>query len=156
YTRTCPICGTVFTATARGIYCNPLCTAKAQTRRKTAGPSGEIECGGSSRLGGLWTRSPRARCTTRAWRAHHTRRRLTIASVHAPKNLNKAPTIGNTVALLYTRVSTDEQARDGLSLDAQLADCRRYAAQFGWAIHGEYQDVPTGKRDDRPQYQAML
>jgi hypothetical protein len=36
YQRTCPICGKVFMSTKRGVYCNPLCTAKAQTRRKTA------------------------------------------------------------------------------------------------------------------------
>jgi site-specific DNA recombinase len=61
-----------------------------------------------------------------------------------------------TVALLYTRVSSDEQAREGLSLDAQLTECRRYAAQQGWVIGGEYQDVLTGTRDDRPQYQRLL
>jgi tRNA(Ile2) C34 agmatinyltransferase TiaS len=33
--RVCPVCGTAFTSTARGVYCNPLCAAKAQTRRKT-------------------------------------------------------------------------------------------------------------------------
>jgi hypothetical protein len=36
YERRCPTCGTVFATNARGIYCNPLCGAKAQTRRKTA------------------------------------------------------------------------------------------------------------------------
>jgi hypothetical protein len=36
YERTCPICGKVFATNARGIYCNPLCGAKAQTRHKTA------------------------------------------------------------------------------------------------------------------------
>jgi DNA invertase Pin-like site-specific DNA recombinase len=49
-----------------------------------------------------------------------------------------------TVALIYTRVSSDEQARDGLSLDAQLSECRRYATQHGWIIGGEHQDVLTG------------
>jgi site-specific DNA recombinase len=61
-----------------------------------------------------------------------------------------------TVALIYTRVSSDEQARDGLSLDAQLSECRRYAAQHGWIIGGEHQDVLSGTRDDRPQYQQLL
>jgi len=63
---------------------------------------------------------------------------------------------GVTTALIYTRVSSDEQAREGLSLDAQLADCRRHAAQHGWIIGDEYQDVLSGTRDDRPQYQALL
>src|SRR5688572_15312306 len=60
-----------------------------------------------------------------------------------------------TIALHYTRVSSDEQ-RDGVSLDAQLAECRRYAAQQGWLLGNEYQDVMAGTRDDRPQYQALL
>jgi DNA invertase Pin-like site-specific DNA recombinase len=61
-----------------------------------------------------------------------------------------------TIALIYTRVSSEDQKREGLSLDAQLADSRRYAVQHGWMIGGEFQDVMSGKRDDRPQYQALL
>src|SRR5262245_32547394 len=61
-----------------------------------------------------------------------------------------------TVALLYTRVSSEEQGKEGLSLGAQLADCRRYAAVHQWFIGGEYQDVMTGKRADRPHYQSLL
>ena len=63
---------------------------------------------------------------------------------------------GITTALIYTRVSTDEQAREGTSLDAQLAECRKYAAQKGWVLGEEYQDVLSGKRDDRPAYQRLL
>src|SRR6185437_1117550 len=39
---------------------------------------------------------------------------------------------------------------------APLADCRRYIAAHGWVIAGEHQDVMSGKRNDRPAYQAML
>jgi site-specific DNA recombinase len=60
------------------------------------------------------------------------------------------------LALIYTRVSGFEQEREGLSLPAQLANCRRYTSAHGWAIINEYQDVMTGKRDDRPDYQRML
>ncbi|MBA2448938.1 MAG: recombinase family protein, partial [Chloroflexi bacterium] len=59
-------------------------------------------------------------------------------------------------ALIYTRVSSDEQAREGVSLDVQLAECRRYAAQKGWVIGQEYQDVLSGTRDDRRKYQDLL
>src|SRR5215218_9626993 len=59
-------------------------------------------------------------------------------------------------ALIYTRVSSEEQAREGVSLDAQLTECRRYAAQHGWMLDQEFQDVLSGKRDDRPAYQALL
>src|SRR5437660_12625966 len=68
----------------------------------------------------------------------------------------KPPMPAITTALLYTRVSGDEQEREGLSLPAQLADCRRYAQQHGWIIGTEFQDVMSGKRDDRPQYRALL
>ena len=61
-----------------------------------------------------------------------------------------------TTALVYTRVSSEEQAREGVSLDAQLTECRRYAAQHGWMLGSEFQDVLSGKRDDRPAYQALL
>ena len=61
-----------------------------------------------------------------------------------------------TIALLYRRVSSDEQMREGLSMPAQLADTRRCARQQDWLIGGEYEDVLTGKRDDRPEYQALL
>src|SRR5688500_9817554 len=60
------------------------------------------------------------------------------------------------IALNYTRVSSEEQAREGVSLDAQLTECRRYAAQHGWMLGQEFQDVLSGKRDDRPAYQALL
>jgi DNA invertase Pin-like site-specific DNA recombinase len=43
-----------------------------------------------------------------------------------------------------------------MSLEAQLADCRRYAAMQGWVLGSEYQDVLKGTRDDRPAYQALL
>ncbi|HEY7061706.1 MAG TPA: recombinase family protein [Chloroflexota bacterium] len=59
-------------------------------------------------------------------------------------------------ALLYVRVSSDEQAREGLSIPTQLAECRRYAAGRGWVLGAEYVDVLSGTRDDRPQYQRLL
>src|SRR5918995_6989023 len=61
-----------------------------------------------------------------------------------------------TTALIYTRVSSEEQAREGVSLDAQLTECRRYAVQHGWVLGSEFQDVLSGKRDDRWAYQALL
>lgn len=66
------------------------------------------------------------------------------------------PTSDLMTALGYTRVSKTEMAKEGLSLPAQLAATRRYAAGHGWAIGAEFEDVMTGRRDDRPQYQALL
>src|SRR5258708_27450191 len=72
-----------------------------------------------------------------------------------------AASVANTLrdvpsALLYMRVSSDDQAREGTSLDAQLSECRRYVLAHQWPIDGEFTDVMSGTRDDRPQYQALL
>src|SRR6185436_5011402 len=63
---------------------------------------------------------------------------------------------GEILALLYRRVSSDEQAREGVSLAAQSWRTRTYAARQGFLISGEYADVLSGTRSDRPQYQEML
>jgi DNA invertase Pin-like site-specific DNA recombinase len=58
--------------------------------------------------------------------------------------------------LIYYRVSSEEQARDGQSLLVQLEDCRTYSQGRGWAIVGEYHDILTGSNPERPGYQALL
>ena len=42
--------------------------------------------------------------------------------------------------IIYTRVSTQEQADSGAGLNAQLDACRLFAKQQGWEVSGEYQD----------------
>ena len=59
-------------------------------------------------------------------------------------------------ALPYTRISGSERQKEGLSLDSQVADTRRYAGDRGWGIGREFQDVMSGKRDDRPEYLELL
>ena len=55
-------------------------------------------------------------------------------------------------ALIYTRVSGAEHQKEGLSLEAQTRATRGYAAvQPGWVIAGEYRDIISGARDDRPE-----
>lgn len=62
-------------------------------------------------------------------------------------------------AALYVRVSTEEQAREGVSLDAQEARLRAYAAAQGFAEVTLYRDEgvsgskPLG---DRPEGAALL
>ena len=46
-------------------------------------------------------------------------------------------------AVLYTRVSTDEQAK-GYSLESQMERCRAYASEHDFSIVGEFQDDFTG------------
>jgi site-specific DNA recombinase len=58
---------------------------------------------------------------------------------------------------LYTRVSTEDQAREGFSLDAQLERLRLYAKAQAWEIAGEYVDEGhSGRTTKRPRYQAMM
>ena len=76
--------------------------------------------------------------------------------------------------IIYIRVSTDEQAREGHSLEAQLEICQNFAAQRGWeivAVHrdpleGQVDAAPdaprrkkassSGKNDRRPGFQQMI
>ena len=51
---------------------------------------------------------------------------------------------GDKRAVLYARVSTDEQADKGYSLPSQFDAMRKYAAQQGFQIAGEFQDDYSG------------
>ncbi len=58
---------------------------------------------------------------------------------------------------VYTRVSTEDQAREGYSLAAQLKRLRSYADAQGWVVAGEYVDDGYSGRDvKRPAYQRMM
>jgi len=62
-----------------------------------------------------------------------------------------------TTALIYGRVSTFEQADEGVSLPAQFSEGRRYVGrQETWIFGDEFQDVESGRRDDRREYQRLL
>src|ERR1700722_17017199 len=60
----------------------------------------------------------------------------------------------------YYRVSTREQSRSGLGLDAQGAAIARFAAAEGFEVAAEFTEVETGKGADaldrRPQRAAAL
>ncbi len=58
---------------------------------------------------------------------------------------------------LYTRVSTEDQAKEGFSLDAQLDRLQKFAEAQGWEVAGEYVDEGhSGRTTRRPAYQQML
>jgi site-specific DNA recombinase len=64
-----------------------------------------------------------------------------------PKRLDPPP---NT-CIIYCRVSTELQERDGSSLDTQEAACRAYAAQQGWTVVGDpIRDAASGATLQRP------
>lgn len=61
--------------------------------------------------------------------------------------------------VVYTRVSTEEQGRSGLGLEAQERDIGIYLETFSevpWEIIGRFQDVLSGGSDDRPQLAEAL
>lgn len=61
-------------------------------------------------------------------------------------------------AVIYTRVSTQRQADEGLSMDAQTARCRDYCKGLGYEIAGEFEDagISGGRVSNRPGLQAAL
>src|SRR5690242_6129879 len=60
-----------------------------------------------------------------------------------------APAARPETAVIYCRVSTDEQAR-GYSLPTQESSCRRYCDEHDYRVVGVYQDAHTGTELDRP------
>jgi len=50
----------------------------------------------------------------------------------------------------------EKSAREGASLNIQFAACEKYALGNGWTVGGQYQDVMSGRRDDRPMYRELL
>ena len=57
----------------------------------------------------------------------------------------------------YFRVSTDQQGRSGLGLDAQRAAVAKHLASIlSCLLVAEFEEVESGKRSDRPQLAAAL
>src|SRR3954447_7242566 len=63
-------------------------------------------------------------------------------------------------AVAYLRVSSEQQGRSGLGLDAQRQAVERFAAEHGFTFVETYEEVETGKGSDaldrRPQLAAAL
>lgn len=59
-------------------------------------------------------------------------------------------------AVAYYRVSTAEQGRSGLGLEAQRRAVEDLCAARGLDLIDEFTEVETGKRNDRPQLEAAL
>jgi DNA invertase Pin-like site-specific DNA recombinase len=56
----------------------------------------------------------------------------------------------------YYRVSTDQQGRSGLGLEAQKATVASYISSSHGKIGAEFEEVESGSRDDRPQLVLAL
>jgi DNA invertase Pin-like site-specific DNA recombinase len=61
-----------------------------------------------------------------------------------------------TAFVVYLRVSTSRQGQDGLGMDAQRAAVEAFIRQHGGAIVGQYVEVESGKRSDRPELAKAL
>lgn len=59
-------------------------------------------------------------------------------------------------AVLYTRVSSDEQRKEGYSLDFQEKQGRDYACSKNLNIVKIYTESYTGRKPGRPQFNEML
>lgn len=56
----------------------------------------------------------------------------------------------------YYRVSTRKQGAQGLGADAQRSAVRAFVQREGGQLAGEYAEVESGKRDDRPELAKAL
>src|ERR1035437_2004377 len=84
-----------------------------------------------------------------------------------PRHLRAAPPIPRTrrvsltaaarkEAVIYARVSSKEQEREGYSIPAQLDLLRAYAAANGFSVVREFKDAETAKTTGRPAFGEML
>ena len=61
-----------------------------------------------------------------------------------------------TQAVIYARVSSKEQEKEGFSIPAQLKLLKEYAAAQGFAVAQEYVDVETAKQTGRAAFGEMV
>src|SRR5580658_1071981 len=59
-------------------------------------------------------------------------------------------------AVIYARVSSKEQEKEGFSIPAQLKLLKDYASSNGFAIAHEYVDVETAKQAGRAAFGEMV
>ena len=65
-----------------------------------------------------------------------------------------SPHFGKFVA--YFRVSTDRQGKSGLGLEAQRETVMNYLNGGNWSLVGEFTEIESGKRSDRPELEKAL
>ena len=72
---------------------------------------------------------------------------------------NKKPIIRiSSNALLYLRVSTEEQAKDAFGLESQERECRRFCTERGWKVVEVFRDAGVSAWADveRPEFLRMM
>ena len=63
---------------------------------------------------------------------------------------------GTRSAVLYARVSSDEQEKEGYSIPAQTKLLREYASNEGFEVAEEFVDVETAKTTGRSGFDAIV
>ena len=58
--------------------------------------------------------------------------------------------------IAYYRVSTEEQGKDGHGLDAQRRAVQSYLRAHGGELTGEYTEIESGKKNNRPELQTAI
>ena len=59
-------------------------------------------------------------------------------------------------AVIYARVSSKEQEKEGFSIPAQLKLLKEYAAANGFPVAQEYIDIETAKQTGRAAFGEMI
>jgi DNA invertase Pin-like site-specific DNA recombinase len=77
-------------------------------------------------------------------------------SMTRAKFVRRQPVQKTRRAVLYARVSSKEQEREGFSIDSQLKLLRAYAGDNGIRIAREYVDVETAKASGRTHFNEMI
>ena len=72
-------------------------------------------------------------------------------AAEAGRRLERRPRV-----VIYARVSSKEQDREGFSIPAQLKLLNDYAAAQDFDVAGEFVDIETAKESGRPNFSAML
>ncbi len=64
------------------------------------------------------------------------------------KKTNEVVAPQEAFCVIYIRVSTDEQSKEGCSLDSQRARCEEYAKFYHLTVRGVFEDVMSGKKKE--------
>lgn len=78
------------------------------------------------------------------------------------RTLTVVPTLKNrlgaraTQVVLYARVSSKDQEKEGFSIPAQLRLLREYATSKGFVIVHEFTDVETAKESGRTKARCLV
>ena len=89
-------------------------------------------------------------------------RRLGILRVMPPRSVNVTAAAKDKVqardcqAVLYARVSSKDQEKEGYSIPAQQRLLREYALRNGLIVAEEFVDVETAKQSGRTGFTSML